>query len=177
MVQAKAQLNFARISAKKVRLVADAIRGLDAVSAEQRLAVTFKRSAPIVSKLLKSAIANATDRFDVQPSDLIVKDIQVNQGPSMKRWRPAAFGSAHPFKKHTCHIQMTLQAKEGVKAEAKVTEKKEIETVDLTKTDKKVSTTQAPAEKKAGKLGSGLKKASKGISLGKSKDNMGVKKG
>ncbi len=139
MIIVKAKLNNIRISSKKVNLVADAIRGLDVVSALHRLQVLFKKSSPVIEKLLKSAIANAIDRYNVKEEDLIIKSIVVNKGMALKRWKPAAFGRAHPFKKHSSHIAIELTVKEGVKAELKQKDKKEIETVDLTKTDKKVS--------------------------------------
>ncbi len=139
MIIVKAKLRNLRISSKKVKLVADAIRGLDVVSALHRLQVLFKKTSPVMEKLLRSAVANAIDRYNVKEEDLVIKSIVVHKGMDLKRWKPAAFGVAHGIRKHSSHIEIELTVKEGVKAELKKQEKKEIETVDLTKTDKKVS--------------------------------------
>lgn len=135
MIEVKAKLNNLRISAKKARLVAGAIRGLSVNEALFRLPVIFKKSAPVVEKLLKSALANALDQYNVQAEDLVIKSIMVNKGLDLKRWVPAAFGRAHPFRKHSCHITIVLTTKEGVKAEKKVKENK-VETVKLADLDK-----------------------------------------
>jgi large subunit ribosomal protein L22 len=137
MIEIKAKLNNLRLSAKKVGLVAGAIRGSDVVTALQRLPVIFKRSAPIVEKLLRSAVANAKDRYDVKEEDLLIKSIMVNKAADLKRWRPAAFGSAHPFRKRSSHIEIVLTVKEGAKAVARDKVKIPVETLDLTKPSKK----------------------------------------
>ena len=174
MVEVKAKLRHTRISPRKVMLVADAVRGMDVVAAQDRLAVTFKKSAPVMSKLIKSAVANAMDRYEVKEEDLKIKSIIVNKGMALKRWKPAAFGRAHPFKKQSSHVEVVLVTKEGVKAALKEKAKKEVETVDLTKTDQK------PAAKGDGKLDKGTKDGKKSMKeaiTGKAKDKSKVKKG
>ncbi|RJR10310.1 50S ribosomal protein L22 [Candidatus Parcubacteria bacterium] len=173
MVESKAKLKHVRISARKIRLVAGAIRGLDVVNALERLQVIFKKSSPVVEKLLKSAIANAVDKYDVKEEDLRIKSIVVDKAMDLKRWKPAAFGRAHPFRKASSHITIVLETKKGVKASAKAKEKREIETVDLTKTDQKPSS-NADHKKVSD---SGSKKSVKESHAGAAKDKSKVKKG
>jgi len=173
MVESKAKLKHLRISSKKVRLVADAIRGLDVVDALAKLPVTFKKSSPVIEKLLKSAIANAVDRYNVKEEDLKIKSIVVNKAMDLKRWKPAAFGRAHPFRKASSHIEIVLVTKEGVKVTTKEKIKEDIETVDLTKTDQKPSSKND--DKKTSDSGS--KKSVKESTAGAAKDKSKVKKG
>lgn len=147
MMEVKAKLNNIRISAKKARLVAGAIRGLSASEALFRLPVIFKKTAPVVEKLLKSAIANSVDQYDIPAQDLVIKSIIVNKGMDLKRWIPAAFGRAHPFRKHSCHIEIVLTAKDGVKVNKKMKENK-VETVKLAELDKKAEDKTTDTEKK-----------------------------
>lgn len=139
MIEASAKLSNTRISPKKIRLVADAIRGLDVNKALERLQVIFKKSSPVLEKLLKSAVANAIDKFEVKEEDLRIKTIMVDKALDYKRWRPAAFGRAHKYNKHGAHVKIVLTAKEGIKATSRAKDKVEIETVDLTSADKKTT--------------------------------------
>lgn len=175
MVEARAKLKKVGISPKKIRLVADAIRGLAVPQALARLQVIFKRSAPVVGKLLNSAVANAQNKFDIKPEDLFVKTIFVNKSYDLKRWKPAAFGTAHPFKKHSSHIEILVASKEGVAIIAR--EKKEgvIETVDLTKTDKKAPGHTAEAKVKG--VDNKRYLPARQTKIAKGKDNINVKKG
>jgi large subunit ribosomal protein L22 len=173
MVESKAKLKNLRISSKKVRLVADAIRGLDVVSALAKLPIVFKKSSPVIEKLLKSAVANAIDKHGVKEEDLKIKSIIVNKAMDLKRWKPAAFGRAHPFRKASSHIEIVLETKEGVKVAAKKKVKEEIETVDLTKTDQKP--TSKSDEKKTSDGSS--KKSFKEAITGAVKNKSNVKKG
>lgn len=151
MMEVKAKLNNIRISAKKARLVAGAIRGLSASEALFRLPVIFKKTAPVVEKLLKSAIANSVDQYDIPAQDLVIKSIIVNKGMDLKRWIPAAFGRAHPFRKHSCHIEIVLTAKDGVKVN-KIVKENKVETVKLAELDKKTEEKSADkTDKKASK--------------------------
>jgi large subunit ribosomal protein L22 len=147
MIEIKAKLNSVKVSQKKVRLVAGAVRGLSVVEALFRLPVIFKRSAPMIDKLLRSAVANAQDRYEVAIEDLMIKSIIVNKGMDLKRFKPAAFGRAHPFRKHSAHIAVVLTVKEGAKVVSKIKEKKvEAETVKLADMEK---TTKVEAKDKA----------------------------
>jgi large subunit ribosomal protein L22 len=173
MVESKAKLNHLRISSKKIRLVANTIRGLDVVDALAKLPIIFKKSSPVVEKLLKSAVANAVNKYNVKEEDLKIKSIVVNKAMDLKRWKPAAFGRAHPFRKASSHIEIVLVTKEGVKVTAKEKVKTEIETVDLTKTDQKPSSKSD--DKKA--TNSSVKKSVKESTTGVAKDKSKVKKG
>lgn len=101
------------MSPKKVRLVGNTIRGLDVDRALDQLQFTRRNAAPVLAKLLRSAIANAAHNNNLQADLLMVKNVEVNQGIALKRWRPAAFGSAHEFKKPSSHITITLALKAG----------------------------------------------------------------
>ncbi len=175
MAEVKAKLKQVGISPKKMRLVADVISGLDVVSALDKLPVVFKKSAPIMIKLLKSAAANAEDRFDLKPEDLTIKSIIVNKGMDLKRWRPAAFGRAHPYSKHFSHVEIVLESKEGVKVTAKAKETKEVETVDLTK--QKTAKPAAKVDTKKKKNNKDSQPAAKSAVTAKAKDKSKVKKG
>ena len=95
--EAKATLKYARISARKVKIVADLIRGKDAHEALAIVKFTPKASSEIIEKLLKSAIANAENNHGMNSANLYVDQIYANQGPTLKRIRPAAKGSAARF--------------------------------------------------------------------------------
>lgn len=107
MLKAKAQLNYLRISPRKVRLVADLIRGLKVIEAEQQLRFCPKRAAKPLLKLLKSAIANALASGN-DLSNLYISEIRVNPGPTLKRWRARARGRSAMIRKRTSHIIINL---------------------------------------------------------------------
>jgi len=110
-MEVKAKLKSLRVSPKKVRLVAGVIRGVDATEGLVKLNFTNKASAPMIAKLLKSAIANAEETYKLDKSNLFVKEIRVDEGPVMKRWMPRAFGRATPLRKKTSHISLILAEK------------------------------------------------------------------
>lgn len=109
-----AVLRFARIAPRKARLVANAIRGLPVPQAEVRLRVLEPRAALLIEKLLKSAAANAKQNFNLDPKELHVAHILVNEGPRLKRWMPRARGSANRIVKRTSHIEVILEGREEV---------------------------------------------------------------
>ena len=111
--EAKATLKFARISSRKVKIVADLIRGKDVDEALAIVKFTPKASSEIIEKLLKSAIANAENNHGMKSNNLYVAEIYANQGPTMKRIRPAAKGSAVRIRKRTSHITIVLKEKEA----------------------------------------------------------------
>ena len=110
--EAKATLKFARISPRKVKIVADLIRGKDVNEALSIVKFTPKASSEIIEKLLKSAIANAENNHSMDSKNLYVAEIYANQGPTLKRIRPAAKGSAVRIRKRTSHITIILREKE-----------------------------------------------------------------
>ena len=111
--EAKASLKFARISSRKVKIVADLLRGKNVDEALSIVKFTPKASSEIIEKLLKSAIANAENNHGMKQSDLYVAAIYANQGPTLKRIRPAAKGSAVRIRKRTSHITIILREKEA----------------------------------------------------------------
>ena len=109
IIEAKATLRYARISSRKVKIVADLIRGKNVDEALAIVKFTPKASSEIIEKLLKSAIANAENNHGMNRGNLIVSEIYANQGPTMKRIRPAAKGSASRIRKRTSHITIKLR--------------------------------------------------------------------
>jgi len=107
-MQAEATLTTARISAQKVRLVADQIRGLRVENALNLLAFSSRKGALLVKKVLESAIANAENNIGADVDVLKVSAIQINEGQSMKRIRPRAKGRANRITKRTSHITVTV---------------------------------------------------------------------
>ncbi len=106
-----AELNYLRMSPRKVRLVADAIRGKSVPIALKILSFAGRRSAAPLAKLLRSAVANARHNFRVTEADsLTVAEVRVDGGPTLKRRRPRAMGRVFPIKKRTSHIHLTLEA-------------------------------------------------------------------
>ena len=111
--EAKATLKFARISSRKVKIVADLIRGKNVDEALAIVKFTPKASSEVIEKLLKSAIANAENNHEMKHENLYVAEIFANQGPTLKRIRPAAKGSAVRIRKRTSHITIVLKEKEA----------------------------------------------------------------
>jgi large subunit ribosomal protein L22 len=107
-MEVKARLRFVRIAPRKARLVADMIRGKRSEEALNALTFTKKAAAKILIKLLKSAIANATQKKNIDIDRLFVKQITVDQGPTMKRYQPRALGRATMIRKRTSHIHIVL---------------------------------------------------------------------
>lgn len=110
-MEVKAKLKFVRVSPRKAQLVADLIRGKGSEQALNILTFTKKAAARIVIKLLKSAIANATQKKNIDVDRLYVKKITVDQGPTMKRYQPRALGRATTIRKRTSHINIVLDEK------------------------------------------------------------------
>ena len=107
--EAKATLKFARISSRKVKIVADLLRGKNIDEALAIVKFTPKAASEIVEKLLKSAIANAENNHNMEHGKLYIAEIYANQGPTLKRIRPAAKGSAVRIRKRTSHITIVLK--------------------------------------------------------------------
>ena len=110
-MEVKAKLKFVRVSPRKAQLVADLIRGKGSEEALNILTFTKKAAAKIVIKLLKSAIANATQKKNIDVDRLFIKKIAVDQGPTMKRFQPRALGRATTIRKRTSHIDIVLDEK------------------------------------------------------------------
>jgi large subunit ribosomal protein L22 len=114
MEPTKAEARYIRVSAQKARLVVDLIRGLQAGTALTTLRGTNKRIAPTVEKVLQSAIANAQNKSDdVDVDKLFVAEAYVNEGPRMKRIRPAPMGRAYRYQRRMSHIVIKVAEKEA----------------------------------------------------------------
>ncbi|MFT5179928.1 MAG: large subunit ribosomal protein L22 [Candidatus Paceibacteria bacterium] len=124
-----------RQSSRKVRLVADSVRGKKVNQALVILDFTPKRAAKVVSKVVKSALANAKHNYNLNEEDLFVKEISVNEGITMKRYRMRARGSVSQIRKRTSHIKVILGEIEGGKTV--VVEEKKEETPEVEKVEKK----------------------------------------
>ena len=107
-MNATAKLRGARISAQKVRLVADQVRGMPVEQAEQLLTFSTKKAAHIVRKVLLSAIANAEHNDGADIDELSVASIMVDEGPTLKRGRARAKGRGTRILKRTSHITVTV---------------------------------------------------------------------
>lgn len=113
--EARAIQRHLRRAPRKVRLVADAVRGSSVSKALKRLEFTNKGSATDVSKVIKSAAANLRDKFQeerFENDDLIIKTIFVDEGVTLKRIQPAPQGRAHRINKRSCHITVVVAKRE-----------------------------------------------------------------
>lgn len=111
-MEAKATLSYARISSRKVKIVLDLIRNKPVGTALGILKNTPKAASELLEKLLNSAIANATNNFNMDAEKLYVAECFANQGPTLKRVRPRAQGRAFRIRKRTSHITLVLKEKE-----------------------------------------------------------------
>lgn len=159
-MKATATLRFARTSPRKARLVANLIRGMHVREAEVELKYLNKKAAQFFADTLKSAVSNAENNHSMNPANLVVSEVVVNEGPFFKRFQPRAFGRAYPILKKTSHITVTVSEKKRdvkkaveemkekkAKADSKNSEKK----TPVKKTEKKSEKKAAPAQKKAAK--------------------------
>ena len=107
-MQVQAYTKYARMSPVKVREITRAIQGRNAAEAVEILRFIPRKSARLVSKTLQSAIANAENNNNLSSDTLTIESATVQQGPAVKRFRPVARGSAHPYKKRTSNIRIVL---------------------------------------------------------------------
>jgi len=113
-MEARAVSRYIRISPRKARLVADLIRGKSVEEALGILALTPKKASPILRKTVLSATANVRDQSDadrrVKNDEVFIKEIRIEDGPTLKRIRPRAQGRAYRINRRTSHIKVTVQA-------------------------------------------------------------------
>ncbi|MBM7588300.1 large subunit ribosomal protein L22 [Bacillus pakistanensis] len=113
-MQAKAVARTVRVAPRKVRLVVDLIRGKQVGEAVAILKHTPKAASPVIEKVLKSAVANAEHNYDMDVNNLVITEAYVNEGPTLKRFRPRAMGRASQILKRTSHITVVVsEKKEG----------------------------------------------------------------
>jgi large subunit ribosomal protein L22 len=106
----KAVARYVRIAPRKARLVADEIRGKSLPEAQALLRFTNKRAAQILGDVVGSAAANAEHNDDADTDELFVREILVNEGPTIKRYQPRAMGRATMIRKRTSHITVRLES-------------------------------------------------------------------
>ena len=107
----RAVAKYVRVSPRKVQIVIDLIRGKQVDDALAILMYTPKSAAPVVEKLLNSAIANAENNLEMSRENLYVAEVYANQGPTLKRYWARSHGRADVIKKHTSHITIVLDQK------------------------------------------------------------------
>ncbi len=110
-MEVRAVSKYLRISPSKARLVADLVRSKGVDEALTILKYTPKKGARLLSKTLRSAMANAENTKTMDMEGLYIKEVYVNEGPRLKRWRPRAMGRATRILKRTSHITVVLGEK------------------------------------------------------------------
>lgn len=152
-MEARAQARFVRVTPMKARRVVDLIRGLPAADAQAVLRFAPQDASDPVGKVLDSAIANATNNHNLDPASLVVAEAYVDEGPTMRRFRPRAQGRAFRIRKRTSHITVvleTLDAAPPVKAQKSNSAKKSTAAKAAPKAAPKAEE-KAPAKKAAAK--------------------------
>jgi large subunit ribosomal protein L22 len=107
-VLVRASARFVRVSPRKARLVADQVRGRHIDAARSLLQFSPRSVADEIAKVIESAAANAEANHDLIGDEMFVHEIRVDEGPTLKRFRPRAMGRATPINKRTCHISVAL---------------------------------------------------------------------
>jgi len=160
----RAMLRYLRMAPRKVRLVANFIKGLSVNEAEAQLLMNPKRPSLTLLKLLRSAVANAKHNSQLSPERLFIKEIRVDQAPMLKRYMPRAMGRASHIQKKGSHIILVLAESEKLKAPRfkivkpqRISKKEKIEKIKKTKGEEELKKPKAPEEKErqkpAGKPG------------------------
>jgi large subunit ribosomal protein L22 len=111
-MEARAQARYVRVSPRKARMVIDLIRGKDVLRAREILQFSERNVSEVVEKCLNSAVANA-ERDGIKAEGLFIKTTYADDGPTLKRFRPRAKGSASRIRKRTCHITVIVATREG----------------------------------------------------------------
>ena len=115
-MEARAQARYVRVTPMKARRVVDQIRGLPAAEAQAILRYAPQAATEPVGKVLKSAVANATNNDGLDADTLVITEARVDEGPTMKRFRPRAQGRAFRIRKRTSHITIVVGTPEDVPA-------------------------------------------------------------
>ncbi|MBW1989482.1 MAG: 50S ribosomal protein L22 [Deltaproteobacteria bacterium] len=107
-MQVQATAKYMRISPRKVRRVADVVKGKPVEAGLNTLKFMPQKAAAMVSKVIQSALANAESQTNMDVDSLVIKNIYADQGPTLKRWRPRAQGRVGRILKRTSHITVVL---------------------------------------------------------------------
>jgi large subunit ribosomal protein L22 len=146
-MEVKASLKHLRMSAQKVRLVIDVIRGLAVIEALNQLEFINKKATYPIAKLIKSAVSNAENTFNLEKSNLFIKEIRADEGLTLKRWMPRAYGRATSIRKRGCHINLVLKE---IKDSGRH-EKKEVKIEEPVKLDQLAKESDKSAKDKSSK--------------------------
>ncbi|MGI6031800.1 MAG: 50S ribosomal protein L22 [Coriobacteriales bacterium] len=111
-MQTRAVAKYVRVSPRKARIVIDTVRGKGVVEALDSLRFNERAISEVVYKVVASAAANAEHEYGVRPENLVIKEAYVDEGPTIKRYRPRAKGSASPINKRTSHITVVVATRE-----------------------------------------------------------------
>lgn len=111
-MEIKAESKGVKISPRKLRLVADLVRKMELKDAINTLSLVEKRAALPLLKTIKSALSNALNNAKLKEESLILKTVEIKEGPALKRYRPSTRGRVHPYKKRSSHIKVVLEGKE-----------------------------------------------------------------
>jgi large subunit ribosomal protein L22 len=162
----RAQARFQRVSPQKARLVLDLIKGRSVEEALTTVTYTKKSVAPMVEKVLRSALQNANylsqeQGLDVDVDNLYVKTAVANEGPRMKRIRPAPMGRAYRYQRRLAHIAISIAERNQGHLAQTVGEEHEVEAAPVKKAPAKKAAKKAPAKKAAAKKAAPKKAAAK----------------
>lgn len=150
----KATQKYIRITPRKLRIVADAVRGKQLMEINEYLSVLNKRGAKVINETIRQAVANAVNNMGFTEQQLTLKSLLINEGPTYKRFRAGARGRGKPILKRTSHVSVELGVAVADKspAKTKVEEvKTEVKEVKAKPAAKKVAPKKAPAKKAATK--------------------------
>jgi large subunit ribosomal protein L22 len=139
-MQIKAKVKNLRMSARKVRLVVDLIRQMPVNKALDQLKFINKKPAKPIIKLIKTALADGEHNFNLDKNNLKIKEIKVDEGITMKRWMPRAFGRATEIRKRSCQISLILEEiiDSGKKESRKVKAEDPVKLDEMAKKDEKI---------------------------------------
>lgn len=124
-MKSSASLNYLRIAPRKMRLVADMVRGKKVKEAERVLDFCLKKGAVPLKKLLQSCSSNAKNNLSLDEESLKIAELKVDEGPILKRWRARSRGRAMEIQKKTSHVTLVLEGKKGKAVQKETKEKKE----------------------------------------------------
>ncbi len=150
-MEIKAKVKNLRMSPRKVRLVIDLIRNMPIDKALNQLRFINKKPAMAVSKLIKTALADAEHNFNLDKNNLKIKEIKADEGITMKRWMPKAFGRATVIRKRTCQISLILSeiVDSGKKESRKVKAEDPVKLDEMAKKDEKIKDKKQIEKKQA----------------------------
>jgi len=112
---ATAHARYLRLAQRKMRLITNMIKNMRVAEALTQLVHTDKKGAPLLLRLINSAAANAKNNFSMDPEKLVIREITCDMGPVMKRYKPRARGAAFVIRKKSCHVNVVLEEKAGMK--------------------------------------------------------------